>query len=492
VKSNKNVTSNLKKQYKHMKQKILVILIAITAVISVQSREITPQRTQKAIDRFVDDSLMRHGSLGVMVVDVNNGNTLGSRNANMACITASTMKTVTSAAALELLGADYMFQTPVYLEGEIHGSTLKGNLVIKGIGDPTLGSVYFKDNLDIVNEITETLTRQGIKNIEGTIIVDNSLYYYPAFNGDWCADDLAWDYGMGVHALNYCDNRMRLIFDGNGDGTIENAHFEPNVPGVEIINKMRIGNEDNVGVLLEYANPSIVLTGTAADTTYYFNVSNPTPDALLIDSLNRTLNNAGIAVKNNNIYKGHQQWLLLTHKSPVLTDIITSLLERSDNMFTEALLRAIAHNSNREPTDAEGVAVIDSLFTARGLDVSGKFQYDGSGLARNNKAPVQFFADMLTYMADRRFGTKQLRLVDLMPRIGVNARIGTVIPETSISTHIAVKSGSMRDVQCYVGYYPADKPQYAWAVLVNNWHGSRPNLKNMIDRLLIGIFDPEH
>ena len=175
-----------------------------------------------------------------------------------------------------------------------------------------------------------------------------------------------------------------------------------------------------------------------------------------------------------------------------MTDIIPSLLERSDNMFTEALLRAIAYNSGREPIDSQGVEVIDSLFTARGIDASGKFQYDGSGLARNNKAPVRFFADMLCYMAERRFGSKQLRLVDLMPRVGVNARIGTIIPETAISTHVAVKSGSMRDVQCYVGYYPAEEPQYAWAVLVNNWHGSRPNLKNMIDRLLIGIFDPEH
>ena len=475
-----------------MVKKILMIIIAVAAVVGAQARDITAQRTQRAIDRFVDDSLMRHGSLGVIVVDVKTGKTLGERNANMACITASTMKTVTSAAALELLGADYVFQTPVYLDGEIHGSTLKGNLVIEGVGDPTLGSVYFKENLDIVSEIEEMLRKQGITTIEGQVIVDKSQYYYPAFNGDWCADDLAWDYGMGVHALNYCDNRMRLVFDAKGDGRVENAHFVPNVPGVNIINRMRPGLKDNVGVLLEYANPAIVLTGTAADTTYYFDVTNPTPEALLVDSISHTLARAGIKLGNNRISMSQRRWLLLTHRSPQLTDIITSLLERSDNMFTEALLRKIAHNSGREPIDAEGVAVIDSLFAARGIDASGKFQYDGSGLARNNKAPVRFFADMLTYMAPRRFGSKQLRLVDLMPVIGVNARIGTVIPETAISNHVAVKSGSMRDVQCYVGYYPNDEPQYAWAVLVNNWHGSRPNLKNMIDRLLIGIFDPEH
>ena len=468
----------------------MLLMVAIGAML--QARDITPQRTQKAIDRFVDDSLMRHGSVGVIVVDVKSGKTLGVRNEHMACITASTMKTVTSSAALEMLGADYTFQTPVYLDGEIHGSSLRGNLVVVGVGDPTLGSVYFKENLDIVSEIVDKLHKQGIKQIDGKVLVDNSSYYYPAYNGDWCADDLAWDFGMGVHALNYCDNRMRLVFDGKGDGTINNAHFEPNVPGVEIVNRMRPGNQDNVGVLLEYAHPTIVLTGTAADTTYYFNVSNPTPEALLIDSLNHTLSREGIKLGNNNIAPSSQRWQLLTHKSPVMTDIITSLLERSDNMFTEALLRAIAVNSGREPIDSEGVAVVDSLFTARGLDATGKFQYDGSGLARNNKAPVRFFADMLTYMHDRRFGAKQLRLVDLMPRIGVNAKIGDWMKESSLSTHIAVKSGSMRDVQCYVGYYPAEEPQYAWAVLVNNWHGSRPNLKNMSDRLLINIFDPEH
>ena len=476
-----------------MKLRFFITLILIGALCTItQARDITPQRTQKAIDRFVDDSLMRHGSVGVIVVDVKNGKTLGSRNEQMACITASTMKTVTSSAALELLGADYTFNTPVYLDGEIHGSTLRGNLVIVGVGDPTLGSVYFKDNLDIVSEIVETLKKQGINQIDGKIIVDKSLYYYPAYNGDWCADDLAWDYGMGVHALNYCDNRMRLVFDGKGDGTVANAHFEPNVPGVEIVNHMRPGNKDDVGVLLEYAHPSIVLTGTAADTTYYFNVSNPTPEALLIDSLQHNLAMTGIKLGGNSISTYGKRWQLLVHKSPVMTDIITSLLERSDNMFTEALLRAIAHHSGHEPFDSEGVAVIDSLFSSRGIDASGKFQYDGSGLARNNKAPVRFFADMLTYMHDRRFGTKQLRLVDLMPRVGVNARIGNLINETAISTRVAVKSGSMRDVQCYVGYYPADEPRYAWAVLVNNWHGSRPNLKNMIDRLLINVFDPEH
>ena len=51
-----------------------------------------------------------------------------------------------------------------------------------------------------------------------------------------------------------------------------------------------------------------------------------------------------------------------------------------------------------------------------------------------------------------------------------------------------LKSGSMTQVQCYVGYYPASNPRYSWAVLINNWNCSRAELKNKIDNMLIGIF----
>ena len=48
-------------------------MLAATLTMGVQARDVTPQRTQRAIDRFVDDSLMRHGSVGVIVADVNTG-----------------------------------------------------------------------------------------------------------------------------------------------------------------------------------------------------------------------------------------------------------------------------------------------------------------------------------------------------------------------------------------------------------------------------------
>ena len=462
-------------------------LLVLAALMTVEAA-VDPIRAQAAIDKFATQPTMKNASLTIAVGQLSDGKIIAGHNVDLACITASTMKTVTSSAALEQLGGDFAFETPVYLEGEVVNGVLKGNVVIVGVGDPTLGSRFFKDNLDIVPEVAQALTSVGIKRIEGRIIADNTLYPYPAYNTWWDVGDLVWSYGMGLHALNYCDNRTRLVFNGH-NGELRDVRFEPAVPGLQVINRLERGTTDAVALHLEYASPAVVVSGTVADTTYYFDIANPLPDAMLVDSLTNTLARNGIKVRGRDLTPQGERWQLVAHKSPVLTDIVTSLLERSDNMFTEGLLHAVAVNRELRGLPENGVQAVNDVLAARGIDTKPKFQYDGSGLARANKAPATFFVDLLTKMAGRTYGARQLRLVDLMPRIGVNANIGDYLAESSLSGQIAVKSGSMTGVQCYVGYFPADKPEYCFAVLVNNWHGPRKDVKDGIDRLLMGVFN---
>ncbi len=467
-------------------QRILFVLLSVALAVGNASA-FDAAKAQSAIDNFASKKMMKNASLTIAVASVADGKIVASHNPDLAVITASTMKTVTSTAALEQLGADFMFETPVFLEGEVKNGVLKGNLLIVGQGDPTLGSRFFKDNLDIVPEIVAALKALGIKKIEGDIVVDESLYPYPAYNGWWDVGDLAWDYGMGVHSLNYHDNSVRLIFDGR-NGAMTNARFDPPVSKLQLIDKLRGGTTDNVNLYEEYANPAVIVTGSVADTTYYFTVSNPVPSSMLVDSLNSAVKAAGVKVRHRSAKGDGQRWQLLVHRSPKLSDIISSLLERSDNMFTDALLRAVALNSGRKPVPTEGVVRVNELLKRLGVDTEPKFQYDGSGLARANKASGAFFTSMLSAMSTRRYGARQQRLVDLMPRVGVNARIGSILGESDLTGRIAVKSGSMTGVQCYVGYFPADNPEYCFSVLVNNWHGERASLKNDIDRLLLGVF----
>ena len=262
---------------------------------------------------------------------------------------------------------------------------------------------------------------------------------------------------------------------------------------MQVINKMRYhASRENVDFALEYASPALVLMGQVCPGSYNLTFANPSPGRLLADSVCGTLQRKGVKVLGRSelrqVGRAGEETLLV-HRSPVLTDIVRSLLDRSDNMFTHALLRALAvrdKNWTGGDLDRTGVNCVQRLLKARGIDSEALFMRDGSGLARAGKATPHLFVQMLAYMAQRTYGADSLRLCDLMPKAG--SRIGSLLSGTSLSRDIVLKSGSMTDVQCFVGYYPAREPKYAFAVLVNNYNCPRKELKNLIDRMLINLF----
>ncbi len=482
-----------------MKRMSLMMLLAVIACSALHGqRVINPVAAQRAVDAVALDPELAHASLGIAVTDLRSGRMIAASQPELSCITASTMKAVTSATALELLGPEYTFTTPVTLHGAVKGSSFKGQLVITGVGDPTLGSVYFPANPDIVAQIVDALRSRGITKVEGRIVADNSLMPYPPFVGGWDADDLGSSYGMGIHGLNYRDNRTRLTCTMAG-GELASWSASPAVPGVQLIDRTD-GTKGTPWVLLEYANPAWVLSGGSADTTFTAMVANPTPAAMLADSLQRALAAAGIdykPTKHDGLARLKPGEVaaerIVEHQSPLLCDIVASLLDRSDNMMTEGVLRAIARHSGRTATARQGAAVVDSLWRAKGLDVEALFQTDGSGLARANKASAHFMTDMLRYEAGRSWQLADGRTVSLASLMSrAQGRVGSGLKDTPLAQEIALKTGSMTQVQCFVGYWPAHDPQYSWAVLANNWNCSRNQLKDKIAAMLLSIFGPDN
>jgi len=476
-----------------MKRIILLTLLSLAA--SLCGKAYTPQ---EAVDKFISHSSLRYASVGVQVIDLDSAKSIASYRPEQANITASTMKTVVSSAALGLLGPHFRFETPVYLEGVLKDGTFKGNIVIRGLGDPTIGSVFLPQQANLVEEIVAALQAHGIHKVEGTIVGDDSYYSFPYFDEDWDVGDLAYDYGAAVHALNFHDNLATITFELDGRGRVAHSSATPPVPGLKVISRCRGSRGRNaITPYMDYSVPALVLTGETTARSYRNTYANPTPAPMLVDSVERTIKSSGIQYKHDvnalDETQHAQRSLLVIHKSPELTEIITSLLDRSDNMFAHALLRAIGardwemKNLDCMPSnlDAIGVAAVKHWLELQGIDTEPLFMRDGSGLARANKASVNFFGDMLTMMAHRRFdGT---RLCDLMPTAA--GRAGKTLKANPLSDEIVLKSGSMRHVQCFVGYYPASEPRYAFAVLVNNFTCSQASIREQIGVFLCNLFE---
>lgn len=469
-------------------KKRLAVISLLLGIMAPMCYAVDAENAQRAISAFVGDSLHRHASISIALYDIEADTMVASYHPDASCITASTMKTITSSTGLCLLGPNHTFPTRVYVHGEQKGKKFKGNIFVEGGGDPTLGSKYFPNHPNIVQEIVDALKAKGIEKVEGEIVVDSSLMPWPATNGWWEVGDLAWTYGAGIYGFNFHDNSSTLKFSAK-EGAINNPRFEPAVPGVQVVNKLAAGvNTDNVDLRLEEGTSTIVLHGSAANKDYSIPMAIPNPAAMFADSLSRALKAQGLKFKIKHLSaeklaKG-QKTLLLEHRSPALSEIITSLLDRSDNMFTDGVLRAVARQAGREVTARAGAAVVDSLWRSKGIDTQALFQYDGSGLSAHNRASSRFFVEMLSYMA--KHPAEGVFLSQLMPE--VRRRIGKLIPDTPLATNLVVKSGSINNVQTFVGYFPAKRPRYAWALLVNNWNGTRAALRDRMDVLLISLF----
>ncbi len=474
-----------------MKKITIVLLMAIVTV-----SQLAAYTAQEAVDKFVSHSSLRYASLGVQVIDLDSAKSIASFRPEQANITASTMKTVVSSAALGLLGPHFRFETPVYLDGEISDNCLYGDIIVKGMGDPTLGSVFLPCQANIVDEIVSALKARGINRIEGSIICDDSYYGFPYFDEDWDVGDLAYDYGAAVHALNFHDNLVKVSYTLDARGRVSRSSFSPSVPGLKVISRCRGSRRNAITPYLDYSVPALVVTGETSGKTFSNTYANPTPAPMLADSLERTLRANGFQLftaSETPADLNKERTLLVLHKSPELTEIITSLLDRSDNMFAHALLRAIGardyevRSMDRTPADLDviGVAAVKRWLEQQGISTEPLFMRDGSGLARANKASVNFFGDMLTMMAHRSFDG--VRLCDLMPK--AVGRAGNTLKANALSDKIVLKSGSMRHVQCFVGYYPAEEPRYCFAVLVNNFTCSQASIREQIGTFLCNLFE---
>jgi D-alanyl-D-alanine carboxypeptidase/D-alanyl-D-alanine-endopeptidase (penicillin-binding protein 4) len=116
------------------------ILIALVALIILSHGAIAADDLAKRIDAIVDAPEFKHAHWGVLVVDAETGDTLYQRAADKLFAPASTTKLFSVAAALDALGADYRFETPIYSRGEIDkNGRLAGDLILVASGDLTMG-----------------------------------------------------------------------------------------------------------------------------------------------------------------------------------------------------------------------------------------------------------------------------------------------------------------------------------------------------------------
>ena len=161
-------------------QKSLLLFIISTLIIT------QPTRAQKSplteLKQYVNSMQsmdgMTNASYGFCLFD-EKGKLLVQQDMNRSLLTASTMKVITTATALAILGEGYRYKTFIEYTGEIQNGVLNGNVYIRGSGDPTTGSDRFGDENSMENVLRkwgEEIKKAGISKINGKVIGDATLF----------------------------------------------------------------------------------------------------------------------------------------------------------------------------------------------------------------------------------------------------------------------------------------------------------------------------
>jgi D-alanyl-D-alanine carboxypeptidase/D-alanyl-D-alanine-endopeptidase (penicillin-binding protein 4) len=106
---------------------------------------------------------------GVVVVDLAASRVIYARNPDTPLEPASTEKLGVAITALQRLGGGFRMRTSVLGDGSLVGSTWRGNLVLRGAGDPTLSS-------SDLAALARAVRARGIRAVSGRVLGDESLF----------------------------------------------------------------------------------------------------------------------------------------------------------------------------------------------------------------------------------------------------------------------------------------------------------------------------
>lgn len=466
-----------------------------------------PQKSiEEILKSYQADKDLQHAQISFCVMEAATGKTLKEYQSDMAMIPASTLKIVTTSAALGILGKNYTYKTNFYLTENPDASTgnYNGDILIKGSGDPSFNSSYFysSDSL-FLGAFIKKLKAKGIKKITGSIKADASCFDN-SIPGTWIWSDIGNYFGAGANGLSYRDNKFSLFYSTAEAGSVAKLekikpdYFEKNIAVQSSVKAY--GSEDDAFV---YGDPNGYMrkvSGTIPPNQKNYEVEAQMPEpalyfgSSLILELNKhalltTKDSKALVNETPDAYMYKPGLLVHTHVSPTLEKIVFYTNTKSNNHYAESLLKTIgAVKTGKQGTTANGINAIEAYWKERGVDVSGLHMSDGSGLSRANTVTTKLQATILSKISRDSliYGAFNASL----PVAGKSGSMASLCKGSFAENNMRAKTGYINRARGYCGYVKTKSgKELAFSVLFNNYDCSPKEAKLKIEKLLVALTD---
>ena len=421
-----------------------------------------------AVDKILADARLDGGAASVVIADARTGERLYQRSGTDRLMPASNTKLATSAAAMALLGPGHRFRTDVLSTGRRHGSTLRGDLYLRGGGDPTtLAEDY--------DRLAAELAATGIKRVTGRLVADDTRFDTQRLGRSWAADDESSYYSAQISPLTVApdtdyDSGTVIVeaLPGSKPGDRPQVKVTPQTDYVRIDNRgstVPAGQSDTLAVERQHATDTITISGTipigANATKEWVTVWEPTGYAASVFS--DALTRHGVRVDGRprlGRATPPDAKPLAAHDSMPLRELVVPFMKLSNNMHAETLTKAMGLQAAGHGTWAAGLTAIDGYLKKEGVSTATLRHVDGSGLSRMNLFPAEQLTTLLLSVRDAPWypdwyaslpvachpdrltgGTLRTRMCGTPAALNVRAKTGSLTGASALSGYVTDKAG---------------------------------------------------
>ncbi|MBI1809022.1 MAG: D-alanyl-D-alanine carboxypeptidase/D-alanyl-D-alanine-endopeptidase [Gemmatimonadetes bacterium] len=415
---------------------------------------------------------MRSGNWGVLVVSLTNGDTLFGRNPDAALLPASTMKLFTSAFALDRFGSSGRFETEVLRAGALGtDGVLRGDLVLRGAGDPTLGGKSAENGGEPpMVALARQIAASGVKRVSGGVVGDASAFDDRHVPDGWRKRYLGAAYAARVSALSFNENKITMVV--RPDGGHASIGFEPAISGVPLNNEVKVvsgSRGGRIGVRQDSTGRFAVVGWIGAQSAprdYQYVVE--APELFAAGALRAALAGAGVTVDGPVRLGVAPQGAvrIAAQASPTLDKIVTQMNGESNNHFAELLFRNAARSGGAAGSAESGNVLLHRFLTDKvNVPAEDVFAADGSGLSTLDRVTPRAMVHLLVYAKRTSWGPV---FEASLPVAGRTETLKRRMKYTPAMGNLHAKTGTTNDVASLGGYVTAKNgEQLAFSFIYN-------------------------
>lgn len=480
-------------------QKLLVIATCLFLGATQATAQSTTDSIPSSVKKALANAKLPESAFSYSVVRISNKNNgiTAAWQPNAGMNPASTMKLVSTLAALDLLGPQYRWHTNIYTNGVVHQGVLHGNLYWQGTGDPKLIP-------EELSKIMAELRGQGINTINGNLIFDRSAY----------ATDVkttAPEDGESQRAYNVIPDPLLYAFqtlsfsiqNGNGDPEVT---YSPHLANLTIDNKLK-SSPGSCNDWRKLAKTSIQKIGSNSWTAFFsgkipkscgdiiWNVVALNPDDFLSQGILAAWEESGGNWRQTpEVQLGKvpsSAKLLLSHQGITLGDAVKDINKLSNNVMARQLFLTIPLEKLGKPANTrDGERLVKEWLKKNQLHMPELVIENGSGLSNIERISTRSMTQLLEYSVKSKNhelfinslpvagtdGTMKNRLIDRLKKVFISQANAvnlfnpdSSMPATLQKTGALIKTGSLAQVRAISGFVVSQSGQvYAVASFINH------------------------